>query len=920
MTDTVIRRFLVPQVIQTSAMDCGPAVLKALLEGFGIVVSYGRLREACQTSVDGTSIDTIEDLSVQLGLDAEQVMLPSDYLLIDEAQALPAIVVVRLPNGLTHFVVVWNTLGSWVQIMDPGVGRRWITRQRFLDQLFIHQLPVSAQAWRGWAGSPLMQDPLRIRLQALQLEKDQIKRLMNTALADQTWRGVAALDAAVRMVNALVRANGIEPGDEAARLLERFFEENRQDLPDEHSILIPSVYWLVNPIWVDATDDAQSSIEDSAAGKQVMLQGAVLIRVKGLRQPDTAASALMLPVNDPTRQPLTPELLAALQEPAYNPELEIWRLVRQDGLFPLLIVLVGFAAASVGVIIQTLLLQGLLQIGRIAPRLADPAHIVAVLLGFLITLFILNISLSALSQRLGQRLETRLRIAFLEKLPRLSDRYFHSRLISDMAQRAHELRSLRAFPLEVIGLARTAFELLFISIGVIWLQPQSGFFALVATLLFAGMATLSRPFLQERSMRVRTHSGALSRFYLDAMQGLVPLRTHSAERAFRREYEGLLVEWIRANLDFSRLIALLQAIGTILYSACSIWIVVDFVSKGNDTHNIFLILYWTLRLPALSNDFVNRLQQYPMLRNNILRLLEPLSTPEEIEPSTVTTSAPEQTQSAEPINQDQQRGISIAMQDVSVVAGGQTLLSDISFTLQAGEHLAIVGPSGAGKSTLVGLLLGWHKPATGHCLIDDEVLSGQQLQVLRHVTAWVDPAVQLWNRSLHENLTYGNESNGAASDLYLEQADLLDVLERLPDGMQTSLGESGGLVSGGEGQRVRLGRAMNRQGIQLVILDEPFRGLDREKRRLLLQRAREHWRNATLICITHDVGETTAFDRVIVVEDGHIIEDANPASLAAQVGSRYGDMLKAENSVRDKMWQNANWRRLFVDGGGVQES
>ncbi|WP_425289675.1 cysteine peptidase family C39 domain-containing protein, partial [Shewanella algae] len=73
-------RLLVPECIQTSAMDCGPASLKSLLEGHGIHASYGRLREACQTGVDGTSIDAIEDAAIQLGLDAAQVMLPSDHL------------------------------------------------------------------------------------------------------------------------------------------------------------------------------------------------------------------------------------------------------------------------------------------------------------------------------------------------------------------------------------------------------------------------------------------------------------------------------------------------------------------------------------------------------------------------------------------------------------------------------------------------------------------------------------------------------------------------------------------------------------------------------------------------------------------------------------------------------------------------
>src|SRR6266852_5015218 len=114
------RRLLVPEVVQTSAMDCGPAALKCLLEGFRIPVSYGRLREACQTDVDGTSIDTLEEVANQLGLDAEQVIIPHDHLLLPEARTLPSLCVVKLPNGLGHFVVLWRRHGHIVQVMDPG--------------------------------------------------------------------------------------------------------------------------------------------------------------------------------------------------------------------------------------------------------------------------------------------------------------------------------------------------------------------------------------------------------------------------------------------------------------------------------------------------------------------------------------------------------------------------------------------------------------------------------------------------------------------------------------------------------------------------------------------------------------------------------------------------------------------------------
>jgi ATP-binding cassette subfamily B protein len=109
---------------------------------------------------------------------------------------------------------------------------------------------------------------------------------------------------------------------------------------------------------------------------------------------------------------------------------------------------------------------------------------------------------------------------------------------------------------------------------------------------------------------------------------------------------------------------------------------------------------------------------------------------------------------------------------------------------------------------------------------------------------------------------------------------------------------------------VRFGRALVRPGARLVILDEPFRGLDRAQRHALLARARRQWQHATLLCITHDVGATRTFDRVLVVEAGRIVEQGAPADLAACPDSRYRAMLEAEVTVREGLWASGVWRRL----------
>ncbi|MGF1528057.1 MAG: cysteine peptidase family C39 domain-containing protein, partial [Candidatus Competibacterales bacterium] len=277
-------RWLVPEVVQTSAMDCGPAALKALLEGYGLSASYGRLREACQTDVDGTSIDTLEQIAGQLGLDAVQVMMPADHLLLPEAASLPAIAVVLLPGGGTHFLVIWRLHGRWIQVMDPSQGRRWMTRRQLVGELFLHRQPVAAADWRAWAESEGFLAPLGARLARLGLNGPQVEAELDAAKAAPGWRPLATLDAATRLVDALIQADGLEAGPEAQALLARFCDP-------ANAALIPDNYWSVELAEEDPTlassDPGGEEGEDD--GPTLWLKGAVLIQVFGLIAADEAA-------------------------------------------------------------------------------------------------------------------------------------------------------------------------------------------------------------------------------------------------------------------------------------------------------------------------------------------------------------------------------------------------------------------------------------------------------------------------------------------------------------------------------------------------------------------------------------------------------------------------------------------------------
>ncbi|MDM8560045.1 ATP-binding cassette domain-containing protein [Candidatus Parabeggiatoa sp. HSG14] len=893
------RRFLVPEVVQTSAMDCGPAALKALLEGFDINVSYGRLREACQTDVDGTSIDTLEEIANQLGLEAQQIMVPLDHLLLPDTQILPALTVIRLPNGLTHFVIIWRMHGQFIQIMDPGTGRRWLSKKRLLDELYIHSQAVPASAWYDWASSEGFCYPLEQRLAELKIEKTEREKLIQSALEMPEWKSLAALDAATRMVDTLVRTKGLQPGKEASRVLERFFKQATSEETDSN---IPQPFWSTRILPSDNDEE------------QVLFQGAVLIQVSGLqeKESDTEDGGL-----ESSKPPLPPELAAALAESASSPERDLWRTFKKDGLLTPGILLMALAFATVGVTIEALLFKGLLDIGQHLGLVEQRIGAVGALFAFFFIMLFLEIPIASSMTRMGRRLESRLRLSFLEKIPRLGDRYFHSRLTSDMTERAYELRIIRSLPDLAFTFLRQIFTIILTTIGIVWVSPNSLLLALFATDIAISMSFIAQPLIREQDLRFRTHDAALSRFYLDALLGLIPIRTHGAARALRNEHESLLVNWTHAGLSMAQVHLAIIAVESVVNTAFAVWILFDYVGQGGEASGVLVLLFWTLRLPALGTSIANIAQQYPMFRNRVLRLLEPLNAPEETETwyDEKITPSPTSFNKAEQAN-----GVVIELQNVTVQAGGHSILHNISANIDAGEHVAIVGSSGAGKSSLVGLLLGWYHPAEGTVQVNGELLQGQCLHTMRKETAWVDPAVQIWNRSLRDNLYYGTQGTPAEPlDTIVELAELVEILEKLPEGMQTRLGEGGGLVSGGEGQRVRLGRAMLRSDVRLVILDEPFRGLDREKRRLLLERTRQYWQEATFLFISHDVSDTTTFERVLVIEKGQVIEDDAPKILMQNENSRYHTLLEAEEAVRRGLWESAEWRHLWLEKGQLHE-
>ena len=903
------KRLIVPEVVQTSDMDCGPASLKSLLEGFGINANYGRLREACQTDVDGTSINTMEDLANQLGLEAEQIMVPIDHVLLSEAQTMPAIAVVLQHSGLTHFVVIWNRCGRHVQVMDPGTGRRWPTWKRFLGELYVHTMPIAGEDCREWAETDEFLMPLLRRLKRLVISQSTAKGLINTALSDPKWRSFAALDAATRLTDLLVDSRSLRRGPQACKVLEGFFDRSRHE-SNKPFDTIPAKYWTI------FANQATSQEYD-----QVFLRGAVLVRIRGLKAIQQSTFA---PGKDPSPKgslPLSPELVAAIEEPPSRPGRDFLRMLASDGLLAPLFLASALTLSAAGLVFEAVLFRGLLDMGGLLATNEQRVIAMGVLLFFLLSMLLLELPIVSGLWRLGRHLESRLRIAFQKKIPRLGDQYFHSRLTSDMAERCHSVHLLRSLPAIGGRLIRSSFTLTLTTVGIAWLDPSGAPIAIIVAILAVVLPLSAQPLLTERDLKLRTLGGALTRFYLDALLGLVPVRTHGAEDSLRKEHEIMLSEWMHAGVKFLRASVTVESLLSLAGFGLAAWLLYSHMDRSGQMGSVMLLVYWALSLPAQGRAVARLARQYPTMRNVILRLFEPLGAPDETNQSRQHGKGGPRETSHQGTQQESQKGVALRIEQVSALAAGNIILQEINLAIDSGSHVAIVGSSGAGKSSLVGLFLGWYQAASGKVLVDGKPLEGDRLYALRQQTAWVDPAVQLWNRSFLANLRYGSPEDGFQSfSQTLDAAGLRNVLEDLPDGLQTVLGEGGGLVSGGQGQRVRLGRGMLRQEARLVVLDEPFRGLDREQRHMLILRARQWWRHATLLCVTHDVGETEDFDRVIVMDGGRIIEDDHPRCLLEKPGSRYRTLMEAEKAIRTGLWTDKRWRRLTMEKGVLKES
>ncbi|MBP9749706.1 MAG: ABC transporter ATP-binding protein [Candidatus Pacebacteria bacterium] len=224
--------------------------------------------------------------------------------------------------------------------------------------------------------------------------------------------------------------------------------------------------------------------------------------------------------------------------------------------------------------------------------------------------------------------------------------------------------------------------------------------------------------------------------------------------------------------------------------------------------------------------------------------------------------------------------------DVSFAYHDTNVLHRVSFTVRRGERVGLVGLSGAGKSTLFKLLLREHDATSGDVCVDGVSLSQYRLgDYYDHVTAVLQDT-EVFNLSLRENIVLANMSLANDDPMVrraLDAAHVTDFLHKLPQGMETLIGEKGVKLSGGERQRVGIARAIFKRP-DLLLLDEATSHLDAESEQSIQASLHELFRSVTAVVIAHRLSTVKEMDRILVLEQGSIVEEGTFESLYAQGG------------------------------------
>ncbi|MEB4676357.1 cysteine/glutathione ABC transporter ATP-binding protein/permease CydC [Enterobacteriaceae bacterium G50] len=361
------------------------------------------------------------------------------------------------------------------------------------------------------------------------------------------------------------------------------------------------------------------------------------------------------------------------------------------------------------------------------------------------------------------------------------------------------------------------------------------------------------------------------------LQGQAELTIFNASTRYREQMEQTEVNWHDAQRRQSELTALSQALMLLIGGLAVIamlWLAAGGVG-GNTQPGALIALFVFCALAAFEAlaPVTGAFQHLGQVIASALRLTQIIEQKPEVTFPQTKAAVPTQ--------------VALRFEKVTFRYPEQTqaALSDIALQVNAGEHIAILGRTGCGKSTLLQLITRAWDPQQGAVLLNEQPLGHLDEPTLRRTMSVVPQRVHLFSATLRDNLLLARpDASDAELSAVLEQTGLGKLLE--DSGLNSWLGEGGRQLSGGELRRLAIARALLHDA-PLMLLDEPTEGLDATTESQILDLLAELMREKTVLMVTHRLRGLARFNRIVVMDNGQIIEQGTHAELLSQQGRYY---------------------------------
>jgi ATP-binding cassette, subfamily B, multidrug efflux pump len=416
--------------------------------------------------------------------------------------------------------------------------------------------------------------------------------------------------------------------------------------------------------------------------------------------------------------------------------------------------------------------------------------------------------------------------------------------------------------------------------AMISVNPTLTFYVLLPLPLLSLAIYFVSTLINRKSEAVQRQLSKLSTIAQEAFSGIRVLKAYNREfssgQLFDREseyYKSRTMELVKTNALFFPIMMLLIGLSTLI----TVYVGGRQAIAGNITiGNIaeFIIYINMLTWPVASVGWVTSIIQRAAASQE--RINEFLKTEPEIK-------------NLENENQKIQGEIEFKNVSFEYPGSGIWVLKDLSFKINPGETLAIIGRTGAGKSTVAALLNRLYDVSKGEVIIDGKDIKNLNLNALRSSIGYVPQEVFLFSDSIANNISFGEKVNDADLSAIKEAAEdaaIFDNIMEFPDQFNTILGERGITLSGGQKQRVSIARAIIKNP-SILILDDCLSAVDTETEEKILNRLKPHMAKRTSIIISHRVSSVKHANKILVLEDGSIIEEGTHQMLMLKKGSYF---------------------------------